>query len=355
MGTDGSGKRVRARLTAQTRTELLAKLDDAKRAAESGLKVTGSYTVSQCLDAFLEAGLEGLAPSTVALHTHNVKLLKPLLGAYKLRELSGVHVQKALRAIGEDQTTRSVTLAKNTLERAIRLAQANDKVARNIAEVVKAPSGQKTSKPRQAFSLEEMLAVLKAAEGYRNMDAYIAVGFMTGASPDELRGLHWAEVDDLDSAEPGIDITRTLRHGGGTKTAGRKRGLGLPQLAVDALRRHRAVQVSERLAAGQAWEDNDLVFCTKVGRPLGQGNVRRSFRAVCKKAGIVDHDKRVPYEMRHSYASLLSDSNVAAEEIAQQLGHSRTAVFEMVYRHVLKPRRRTGQKVMDTIVGQRAG
>ena len=116
MGTDGSGKRVRARLTAQTRTELLAKLDDAKRAAESGLKVTGSYTVSQCLDAFLEAGLEGLAPSTVALHTHNVKLLKPLLGAYKLRELTAVQVQDALRTIARAHTTRTVAMTRNVLE-----------------------------------------------------------------------------------------------------------------------------------------------------------------------------------------------------------------------------------------------
>jgi integrase len=354
IGTDGSGKRKRTRLTARTRTDLLAKIREAQEAAKNGVQLSTTYTVSQCLDDFLAAGLEGLAPGTVALHKHNVKLLKPLLGAYKLRELSGVQVQAALRAIGETQTTRSVTLAKNTLERAIRLAQAHDKVTRNVAEVVKTPAGRKAGKPRQAFSLEEMLAVLDAATGYRNMDGYIHLGFLTGASPDELRGLHWDQVDDLDTDEPGIDVTRTLRHSGATKTPARTRGLGLPQLAIEALRRHRKVQAAERLAAGERWQDNGLVFCTKVGRPLGQGNVRRSFRAVCKKARIEDAENRVPYEMRHTYASLLSDNDVAAEEIAQQLGHSRTAVFEMVYRHVLKPRRRTGQKVMDTIVG-RAG
>jgi hypothetical protein len=36
--------------------------------------------------------------------------------------------------------------------------------------------------------------------------------------------------------------------------------------------------------------------------------------------------------------------------VAQQLGHSNPRVFEMVYRHVMKPRRRSGQRVMDTIV-----
>ena len=354
-GTDGSGKRKRIRLNARTRTDLLAKIEQAKRYAESGLKVSTSYTVSQCLDDFLGAGLEGLAPNTVSLYDHIGKLLKPLLGAYKLRELTAVQVQDALRTIAMNHTSRTVAMSRNVLERSIRFAQAQDKVARNVAAVVKTPAGQKQRQGRQAFSLEEMFAVLDAATGWKNLDAFIHLGFLTGASPDEIRGLHWDQVDDLDSPDPGIDVTRTLRHHGGTKTTARRRGLGLPQLAVDALRRHRAAQNAERLAAGRKWEDNDLVFCTSLGRPLDRGNVGRAFKVICQKAGIADADKRVPYEMRHTYASIVHDSGVPAEEVAQQLGHSRTAVFELVYRHVMKPRRREGQNVMDTIVAQRTG
>jgi integrase len=350
MGTDGSGKRVRARLTAQTKTELLAKLEDAKRATETGLVVSTSYTVAQCLDDFLETGLEGLAPRTLKAQRNSVKLLKAVAGAYKLRELSGVQVQRALKTIAEDHTTRSVAMCKNTLERAIRLAQAHDKVGRNAAEVVKTPAGQRASKPRQAFSVEEMVAILDASAGYRNMDAYNHLSFLTGASPDEIRFLHWAQIDDLDSAAPGFDIIRTQRHSGGTKTAGRRRGLGLPQAAVDALKRHRAMQAADRLKAGSDWQDSDLVFTRRDGGPLSQNDVRNRFRAVLKKAGIQDVMKRVPYEMRHTYASLVSDSGMSSEEVAQQLGHSKTATFELVYRHVLKPRRRAGQNVMDTIV-----
>jgi integrase len=349
QGRDGSGKRKRTRLTAATKTELLAKIGDAQKALDSGLEVSSSYTVGQCLDDYL-ASLEGVAPGTVTAQAYNAKLLRSVLGAYKLRELSARQALDALRKIAKTHTSRTMVLVHNTLTRAITVAMAEDKVGRNVALVVKTPDGQKAGKPRQAFSRDEMITVLREAVGRRNYDGYIHLGFLTGASPDELRGLHWAEIDDLDSEAPGIDVTRTLRHGGGTKTAARVRGLGLPQIAIDALRRHRAAQATERLAAGEAWEDNDLVFCTKVGRPLSQGNVRRAFKAICKAAGIEDAENRVPYEMRHTYASLVSDSGVAAEEVAQQLGHSRTAVFEQVYRHVLKPRRRAGQQVMETIL-----
>lgn len=352
-GRDGSGKRHRIRLTDKTRTGLLEKIREAQRATESGLEVSGTYTVGHCLDDFLAAGLEGLAPNTVTLYEHIVKLLRPLLGAYKLRELSSVQVQAALKAIAKTHTSRTVSLSRNVLERAIRFAQAQDKVARNVAEVVRTPAGQKAGQRRRAFTVDEMFSVLDAAVGWKNMDAFVHLGFLTGASPDELRGLHWAQIDDLDSDAPGIDVTRTLRHHGGTKTAARIRGLGLPQLAIDALKRHRAAQNAERLAAGSQWEDHDLVFCTGLGRPLGRGNIGRAFKLICKKAGIDDADRRVPYETRHTYASIVHDSGVPAEEVAQQLGHSRTAVFEMVYRHVLKPRRRAGQNVMETIVSQR--
>jgi integrase len=355
MGHDGGGNRIRKRLVAPTRTALLEKIRDAQEAAASGIQVSSAYTVGQCLDDFLAAGLEGLAPNTVSLYGHIVKLLKPLLGAYKLRELTAVQVQAALRTIAKGRSPRTVAMAKNVLERAIRFAQAQDKVGRNVAEVVKTPAGQKMREGRRAFSLEEMFAVLDAATGHKNLDAFIHLGFLTGASPDEIRGLHWAEVDYLDSDAPGIDVTRTLRHHGGTKTPARMRGLGLPQLAIDAMKRHLKVQAAERRAAGAAWEDNDLVFCTALGRPLDRGNVARAFKLICKRAGIADADKRVPYEMRHTYASLVSDSGVPAEEMAQQLGHSRTSTFELVYRHVMRPRRRDGQAAMDSIVSQRTG
>src|SRR5215467_9620360 len=115
LGIDGSGKRKRTRIVARTKTELLAKMDDARRAAEIGLETTASYTVGQCLDDFLATGLEGLAPGTVALHEYNVGMLKPLLSAYRLRELTAQQVLNALRVVAEDHTTRTVTLAKNTL------------------------------------------------------------------------------------------------------------------------------------------------------------------------------------------------------------------------------------------------
>lgn len=112
MGRDGNGKRSRARLVAPTKTELLRKVSEAQAAIETGLEVSGHYTVSDALGAFLAVGLEGLAPRTVQLQEFNVKLLKAQLGAYRLRDPSAAQVRDGLVAIARDHATRSVALCK---------------------------------------------------------------------------------------------------------------------------------------------------------------------------------------------------------------------------------------------------
>lgn len=52
------------------------------------------------------------------------------------------------------------------------------------------------------------------------MDAFIHLGFLTGCSPDEIRGPYWDQIDDLDSEAPGLDVTRTLRPDGGPRPSG---------------------------------------------------------------------------------------------------------------------------------------
>ena len=56
-----------------------------------------------------------------------------------------------------------------------------------------------------------------------------------------------------------------------------------------------------------------------------------------------------PRELRHSFVSLLSDSEVSINDIADLCGHSGTSVTEKVYRHELRPFLLTGAAAMDRI------
>ncbi|WP_020547452.1 tyrosine-type recombinase/integrase [Nonomuraea coxensis] len=56
-----------------------------------------------------------------------------------------------------------------------------------------------------------------------------------------------------------------------------------------------------------------------------------------------------PRELRHSFVSLLSDNGTPPEEISRLVGHSSTAVTELVYRKQIRPVLQGGAVIMDRI------
>ena len=140
-----------------------------------------------------------------------------------------------------------------------------------------------------------------------------------------------------------------MRGHGETKTERSRRTLGLPQLAVEALRAWRDSQASERLAAGEGWQDTRLVFTTHRGAALDAGNVRKMFKRVCEAAGA--GDGWTPRELRTSFVSLLSHRGVSIEEIARLAGHASTRTTEVVYRE-LRPVITTGAEIMDELFSE---
>jgi integrase len=59
-----------------------------------------------------------------------------------------------------------------------------------------------------------------------------------------------------------------------------------------------------------------------------------------------------PRELRHTFVSIMSDSNVPVEEIADLVGHKGTLVTERVYRHQLKSVIIKGAETMNTVFSE---
>ncbi len=156
---------------------------------------------------------------------------------------------------------------------------------------------------------------------------------------EELRSLLWT---DLDLEAGTVAVYRSVRASGDTKTPKSRRVLKLPTRVIEALR-----EAAARLKARALWQDHGLVFASAVGTPLDAHNVRRSFRAITKAAGI--GQDWTPRELRHTFVSLLSSNDVSLEDISRLVGHSGTSVTERVYRHEIRPALTQGAEVMDHI------
>ncbi len=260
----------------------------------------------EAVDDWLREGLDGTSERTRTLYEGLLGPLLDAIGARPLRDLSAGDVRSGLGKLADRYSTRSLQITRISLERAIRHAESDDLVGRNVAALVKAPQGR-SGRPSKSFTLEQAKALLAAAEGTR-LHAYVVLSLLVGIRTEEARALRWDHVvtwvDDsagwqpvstagFDPARAGEDryaiyVWRSERHGGDTKTEKSRRTLALPRRCVEALRQHMEQQDKDRLSAGELWQEHGLVFASRVGTPLSANNVIRAFRIITKKAGLGD-------------------------------------------------------------------
>jgi integrase len=201
----------------------------------------------------------------------------------------------------------------------------------------------------QTLDADQTRAFLAAGTGDR-WEALWILAVTTGMRQGELLGLRWPDVDldrgvlhvtgNLSRGPNGLEVTRP-------KTHRSRRPIRLSQAAVNALRRHKAAQAAERLHAGAAWEDHQLVFCRHSGRPVTAAwLVRGRFQPLLKRAGlplIRFHD------LRHTAATLWFRSGVNPKIVQETLGHSRVAITLDTYSHMIPDLQLETARVMDEL------
>ena len=152
--------------------------------------------------------------------------------------------------------------------------------------------------------MAEAQAILAAAEGEALAPLF---GFVlyTGLRLGEALGLRWADVD-LEAGRVTVRDNRVPVGGrmgeGAPKREKSARTMAMLAGAVDALKRQRALQAQARLAAGDAWRNEDRVFASREGGGLDASNVDRAFRRIRERAAV----RGLPlHSLRHATASIL--------------------------------------------------
>jgi integrase len=116
------------------------------------------------------------------------------------------------------------------------------------------------------------------------------------------------------------------------KTRLSRRAIALSGDAVALLRSHRARQAEAKLLAGPAYQDRGLVFATGIGTPIEPGNLRRSWLAITKAAGV--SGLRI-HDMRHASASFMLGAGVHPKVVSERLGHASVNITLDTYSHIL--------------------
>jgi integrase len=171
-----------------------------------------------------------------------------------------------------------------------------------------------------------------------------------GLRRGELAGLRWRDVD-LDAGTLTVAQQRTNANHDvvvSIPKAKSQRQLVLAPATIAALRQHRAIQLRERLAIGEAWTDSGYVFVDEAGQPYHPQRYLPMFHAACRRAGV---SKIRLHDLRHTMATLALQAGVHPKVVQEQLGHSAIAVTLDVYSHVPQAVRRESASVIAELFG----
>jgi integrase len=230
------------------------------------------------------------------------------------------------------------------LRSALSDAQRLDLVPRNAAKAAKPPTLQ--APKRRALNVAEAQRPLAAASGDR-LEALFVIALTVGLRRGELLGLKWSDLDPTDQV---LRIERAVQRAAGQlrfvepKTPRARRVLLVPEIAMAAFNAHRVRQARERLAAGDSWQDGDLIFASSIGTPIEPRNVNRRLNELRAKSGL---DWLRLHDLRHACATYLLASGVEPRTVMKILGHSTIRLTMDLYGHVLPDRLRAAASAMD--------
>ena len=149
LGYAADGKRIRKKVSGQTRTEVKDKLKELHSELDAGVRTVQGYTVEAAVADWLAEGLPGRAAKTVEVYRDALRPVLAVVGRISLRDLTVQDVRTALAKMAVTQSTPTLQKAHNCLTRALRHAEGRDLVRRNVSALVDTPHGRE-GRPSQA-------------------------------------------------------------------------------------------------------------------------------------------------------------------------------------------------------------
>lgn len=347
------GKRRRKVITAMTEAAVKAKLNTTRRELlKHGDLPTNSTTLASWLDVwFQNIASKKNRPKTLAYYKTMIEqYIKPAIGRIPLAKLTPDHVrQVAVYIADKGLSTTTAAGAHRTLAVALKYAEKEERVTKNVALLADAP--RLAVKHLKALTAQQGITVLLTAETDHYASLWAAV-LLTGARQGELLGMELNRVSDV------LDLSWQLQRvpwlHGCDNSCERIRGSDCPKRKAGF-----APGVEHRYITGGLWwmrpktnagfriiplvpplkeiierqlkyvdahpNAYGLLWTTPTGQPIDPRDESAMWDALLKRAGVPDvrlHDGR------HTTVDLLLAAGVAMDIITEIVGHSSRVTTE---------------------------
>ena len=352
-----TGKPIRAYYYGDTRSEVVAKRDEALNQVKAGTYVKPTkQTVGEWLKTWLDTYVAPtVRPKTWEGHEYRIRYhLQPDLGPIELRSLQTNQVQKMLNhKIKDGLSARTTELILITLRMALKQALVEGLVTRDVSEHVKKPKSLVNQKKSiRVLTVAEMNAFV--AEAMKDRWGWLfAVMLGTGLRMGEVVALEWKSVDlkgsKITVAQGAVqtktpDSKKRVKLIQDPKTSAGVRTIPMTNDVAFAFKQWKKVQATEKLKLGETYVDSGRVFTTSIGTPLLQRNIARKLERIAGKANI-EHVN--PHALRHTFATRLLERGVHPKVVQELLGHKDVTLTLNTYSHVMPDIKQAAARSMD--------
>jgi integrase len=282
-----------------------------------------------------------LAPKTQVMYASLWdRYVLPRLGGLELRRLTpavieGFQAELRREGVGEPTILKTLTLLQGILQRAVVWGR----LRANPVAAVRKPTQRRRRAVRAVppAVIEQIRRALLADDRARDA-TLVSVLAYAGLRPGEALALMWQDV--------------------GQRTILVERAAALGEIKETKTRQTRSVRLLAPLARDlREWrlksgrpDDEALVFPRFDGAPWNEEDWRnwrqRIFAPAASAAGL---DSFRPYDLRHSFVSLLFAEGRTVIEVARQAGHSPTMALA-TYGHVIEELEDAEQRPAEEVI-----
>lgn len=337
---------------ADARLAEVAQLKAASYDVGGGLQTVRAFFV----DWLTQRQRSSRAERTLDADRRNVEAhIMPAIGDMRLSDVRARNLQSLLNDIQDDiaartdgrfSGVRTAQLVATLLTQAFDVAVAQRLIPFSPMQGVEVPTYERAEVvPADEGQVARLLLAAQQTPMPALWYAYALLGLRRGEP------LGW-RVQDVNLHARTVRIAQQVQAVGGelkrpTPKRGSARTLPLPELIVPWVERRLAEVRAQRVTAGPAWHDLDLVFCRpESGLPLWPSTVNHWWYDLRERAGLAGHTL---HSLRHAFATMLDEATVTEALAASILGHGKKSVTQRYTHPRVEAMRRPIEEVAQRV------
>lgn len=367
-----TGKPDRKSVSGRTKQEVLQKKRELENARDiNRLTRNDTLTLGEWIDRWLEVYKQPNVKYSTWFSYNQLaeNHIKPALGKKRLDRLQANEIQEFYNRLSSsgriikkknNQTVKNkpaglspqtVRNCHNVLRGALDKAYQEALIRWNPMVAIELPPLD--HREIQPLTREQVVFFINAIKDHE-IYPVVFTNLGTGLRRGELLALTWENVD-LEARTANIQLSwlqvgRKLYNQDDVKTKASRATVTLPDEVVKVLKQVKTAQAKSKMLLGEAYIDNNLVFCKGDGTAYRPDFIYHKYKGLLKEYGLPD---TTFHALRHTFCTLLLEDGEDLATVSKLARHSTLSITSDLYVHRTQTMQKRAASKLDSILSSK--